>query len=156
MDENESRKEGNKSGSCFAPCTGHDTGDLIITPFSSALLLLPAGRKQVFSVWILQKSSLSVKSFFPPSPYFFCPVPPLVIEDERLLTAGEMEGRILQFIFIFLAVGGDVCPKCPDQLWDVEHNERSFYFSSWQSVWRFSKTLKQPKPQPNIPLLCSL
>lgn len=43
-----------------------------------------------------------------------------------------MEGRILQFTFIFMAVSAGICPKFPEELWDVEQDDTSFYFSSWQ------------------------
>lgn len=37
-----------------------------------------------------------------------------IIEDVRLLRAGEMEGRILQLIF--MAVSANVSPEFPEQL----------------------------------------
>lgn len=62
-----------------------------------------------------------------------------------------MEGRILQFIFIFMTVSADVCPKFPELLWDVEQDDKSFYFSSWQrdSVKNPKQNRKQPNPKKN-------
>lgn len=64
-----------------------------------------------------------------------------VIEDS-LLRAREMEGRLLQLIFV--AVSEDVSPEFPEL-----HSHRRFYFSSWQSAWRsVKKTRKHETPNP--------
>lgn len=165
MKETESKKEGNPFWLSF--CTLHWsrcwrlTNNTFDWAVHCCFCLQEEGR---FSSILDPSEEFSVckkTSFLPlPSPYFFCSVPSLVIEDETLLIAREIEGRILQFIFIFMAVSVGVCLKFPEQLWDVEHNDRSFYFSSWQ---RSSKKTKQTTKLPNKtkiksspPLFCSL
>lgn len=71
-----------------------------------------------------------------------------VIEDS-LLRARETEGRILQLIFV--AVSADVSTEFPEL-----HNHRSFYFSSWQSVWRSVKKARTQNTKLNPHLFLGL
>lgn len=69
--------------------------------------------------------------------------------EDSLLRAREMEGRILQLIFV--AISADVSPEFPEL-----HNYRSFYFSSWQSVWRSVKKPRTQNIKPNPHLFLGL